>query len=198
MADSHKDQICAVFSHALGPESEQLDREEKINLIRKRIYYNFGGGEDPDFKFRWFFYIDEVKSLWSNKKTKRSQRSSSAHIQINEEESAEGLEGGREESTGFRIVRDPKVITAAKKNARYTCEVCGFHYKDRIVQAHHLDPLSERKEAAKTKSVDLVCLCPNCHYLVHHLLPDDPKLKKRDYMLRKLKKIGAAITTHKS
>jgi 5-methylcytosine-specific restriction endonuclease McrA len=190
IADSHKDQICAVFSYALAPEDEQLDREEKLNLIRDRLFDSYGAEVDRDRKHRWFFYIDEVKGLWSQKKTKKEQRSASVQIQINEEESAGTREGDRREVTGFRIVRDSKIVNTAKEKVNFTCEACGFHYKKRIVQAHHLNPLCEREGASETKLDDLVCLCPNCHYLAHHLLPDDPKLKDRGHLLRQLKKIG--------
>lgn len=198
IADSHKDQICAVFEYVLEPDEEQLDREEKINRIRERLYDSFPSDVDENWKHRWFFYLDEVKALWSNKKTKRSQRSSSAQIQIHEEESAAQLEGERREYSGFRILRDSKLVQHAKKKAKFTCEVCGFHYKNRIVQAHHLDPLCERKGAKETKLEDLVCLCPNCHYLVHHLLPDDPALRDREHLLEKLRKIHIQISKSSS
>jgi len=60
-------------------------------------------------------------------------------------------------------------------------------YHDEIVQAHHLDPLSERKEPKNTKLDDLITLCPNCHYIAHFLLRRSATYKRKAALVSELK-----------
>ena len=78
----------------------------------------------------------------------------------------------------------------AKIRDNYTCRSCSFHYKKAIVQAHHLNPLRERETPRLTKLDDLVTLCPNCHYLAHHLLRRSDKYKQKDFLLGKLQALA--------
>lgn len=70
---------------------------------------------------------------------------------------------------------------------RFTCVACGFHYHGEIVQAHHLAPLSERKEPKKTKLEDLITLCPNCHYIAHFLLRKLARYKMKAALIAELR-----------
>ena len=165
---SHRRQICAVFGHVVEDPSD--DVEELLKQIRSTLYDSHGAAEDPDRKYRWFFYSKDVHPLWINKKTKKQQRVSSAVFDVRLEEDAVDPEGTKEEVTGFRIRRSAKLVKAAKERDHYTCRACGFHFEKEIVHVHHLDPLSERKKPRETKLKDLVTLCPNCHYLAHYWL----------------------------
>lgn len=182
---NHKNRIVSVFDHVIEGEAI-LDRESKIRRIREKLYDSYGVSTDPDRKRRWFFYMDDVKPLWIGKKTKRDQQSSSVTVEIREEETAEELEGDKEAVSGFRLRRSGKLVLRAKERDHFSCVACGFHYNDEIVQAHHLDPLSERKEPKKTKLEDLVTLCPNCHYIAHFLLRKSARYKIKDVLASKL------------
>lgn len=187
VSENHKKRICSVFDYVLDGETIKC-REEKLRRIREKLYETHGVRTDPDRKYRWFFYMDDVKPLWIGKKTKRDQQAVSVLSEIREEELAEDIEGEKEEHTGYRIRRSGKLVLEAKKRDNFTCVACGFYYKKQIVQAHHLDPLSERKQPKKTKLEDLITLCPNCHYIAHYLLRQTSKYKKRAVLLRALQK----------
>ena len=132
--------------------------------------------------------MTDVKPLWIDKKTKKDQQSSSVTVEIREEETAAELEGGMEAVTGFRLRRSGKLVLKAKERDHFTCIACEFHYHGEIVQAHHLDPLSERKEPKKTKLEDLITLCPNCHYIAHYLLRKSDRFKHKNPLLEGIRK----------
>ena len=181
---SHRRQICAVFGHVVvnpSPETEVL-----LKQIRETLYDSHGNGEEPDRKYRWFFYSKDVHPLWIDKKSKKAQRVSSAVFDVRLEEDAADLEGDKEEVKGYRIRRSAKLVKAAKLRDRHTCRACGFHFEDQIVHVHHLDPLSEYKRPQETTLEDLLTVCPTCHYLAHYWLRKNPRYKRLEPLLVKL------------
>lgn len=182
---SNREQIVAVFGHVV--EEPSPDTEVLLKQIRETLYASHGMNGDPDSKYRWFFYSEDVRALWSEKKSKREQRVSSAVFDVRLEENASELEGAREEVTGFRILRSAKLANDAKKRDGYKCQACGFHFEDQIVHVHHLDPVSEYKRPRDTKLEDLVTLCPNCHYVAHYWLRLSASYKRLDALLAKLR-----------
>lgn len=185
ISDSHRKQICAVFGHVV--EKPSSDIEVLLKQIRRTLYDSHGNGENPDDKYRWFFYSNDVRPLWIDKKTMKEQRSSSAVFDVRNEEDAADFEGHKDEVTGYRIRRSAKLVKAVKERDRYTCRACGFHFENQIVHVHHLDPLSEYKRPQETKMADLLTLCPNCHYLAHYWLRQDDRYKLIEPLLSKLK-----------
>lgn len=185
ISTSHREQICSVFGHIV--ENPSSDTEALVKQIRETLYDSHGNGDNPDRKYRWFFYTKDVNPLWINKKTKKQQRVSSAVFDVRNEEDAADLEGDREAITGFRIRRSPKLVKATKERDRYTCRACDFHFEDQIVHVHHLDPLGEYKRPQETKLDDLVTLCPTCHYLAHYWLRQNNRYKQLEMLLAKLK-----------
>ncbi|MCX6856308.1 MAG: HNH endonuclease [Verrucomicrobia bacterium] len=181
---SHREQICAVFGHVV--EKPSADVEVLLKQIRAELYLSHGNNEDPDLKYRWFFYSKDVRPLWNDKTSKREQRVSSAIFDVRLEEDAEELEGAREEVTGLRILRSAKLANEAKLRDGYKCRACGFHFEDQIVHIHHLDPVSEYKRPKATKLEDLITLCPNCHYIAHYWLRISPEFKRLETLLAKL------------
>lgn len=182
---SHRRQICAVFGHVVEAPSD--DVEELLKQIRSTLYDSHGATENPDRKYRWFFYSKDVQSLWIDKKTKKQQRVSSAVFDVRLEEDAVDLEGSKEEVTGFRIRRSGKLVKAAKERDSYTCRACGFHFEKQIVHVHHLDPISEYERPKETTVEDLITLCPTCHYIAHYWLRKSPRYKELESLLRKLR-----------
>lgn len=185
ISDSHRRQISAVFGHVV--ENPSSDPEVFLKQIRNTLYNSHGNGEDPDRKYRWFFYSKDVLPLWIDKKTKTEQRVSSAVFDVRNEEEAVDLEGTKDEVTGFRIRRSAKLVKAAKERDKYTCRACGFHFEDQIVHVHHLDPISEYKRPKDTKLQDLLTLCPTCHYLAHYWLRKSSRYKRLDALLSELR-----------
>lgn len=184
ISSSHRRQICAVFEHIV--ENPSPDQEVLIKQIREQLYESHGNGDDPDRKYRWFFYTKDVQPLWIDKKTKKAQRASSAVFDVRLEEDATDLEGEREEVTGYRILRSSKLVKETKERDKYTCRACGFHFEDQIVHVHHLDPVSEYEQPKETKLEDLITLCPTCHYLAHYWLRQNPKFKQIGPLLAQL------------
>lgn len=187
VSENHKNRIVSVFAHVIAGEVIP-DRESRIRRIREKLYDSYDVSTDLDRKRRWFFYMDEVKPLWIDKKTKRDQQSSSVSVEIREEETAAELEGEKNAVSGYRLRRSSKLVLKAKERDRFTCVACCFHYHDEIVQAHHLDPLSERKEPKKTMLEDLITLCPNCHYIAHFLLRKSASYKRKAELLVGIRK----------
>lgn len=182
---SHRRQICAVFEHVA--ENPSPDAEVLLKQIRSTLYDSHGNGDEPDRKYRWFFYSKDVRPLWIDKKTKKEQQVSSAVFDVRSEEDAADLEGDKEEITGYRIRRSTKLVKATKERDRHTCRACGFHFEDQIVHVHHLDPLSEYQHPQETKLEDLITLCPNCHYLAHYWLRKSSKYKRLEWLIEALK-----------
>jgi hypothetical protein len=181
---SHRRQICAVLGHVVEDPSDDI--EVLLKEIRETLYDSHGGAEDPDFKYRWFFYSKDVVPLWIDKKTKKQQRVSSAVFDVRLEEDAVDLEGTKEEVTGFRIRRSTKLVKAAKERDQFTCRACKFHFENQIVHVHHLDPISEYERPKETTVDDLITLCPTCHYIAHYWLRKSSRYKKLETLLSKL------------
>ncbi|MBI5382972.1 MAG: HNH endonuclease [Opitutae bacterium] len=190
ISDSHRRQIMAVFGHVVAKPDN--DPEVFLKQIRSTLYDSHGLSADPDAKYRWFFYADDLKPLWIGKHSAKEQRISSAILDVRAEEDAldikdvTDLEGGKEEVKGYRVRRSSKLAQQAKERDKFTCRACSFHFEDQIVHVHHLDPLSEYERPKDTKIEDLVTLCPTCHYLAHYWLRNDPKYKRLDPLLFKL------------
>ncbi|MFM9872972.1 MAG: HNH endonuclease [Fimbriimonadaceae bacterium] len=181
---SHRWQICSVFKHVVEDASE--DREVLLKQIRSTLYESHGSGDDSHFRYRWFFYLKDVKPLWIDKKNKKEQRFGAAAFDVRNEENAAELEGAREEFSGYRILRSAKLVKAAKKRDRYTCRACRFHFENQIVHVHHLDPICEYESPRETKIEDLVTLCPTCHYLAHYWLRINREFTKLEPLLARL------------
>ena len=182
---SHRRQICAVFGHVV--ENPSPDAEVLLKQIRNILYDSHGNGEEPDRKYRWFFYSKDLRPLWIDQKTKKEQRVSSAVFDVRNEEDAADLEGDKDEVTGYRIRRSAKLVKATKERDGHACRACGFHFEDQIVHVHHLDPLSEYKHPQQTKLADLLTLCPTCHYLAHYWLRKSDRYKVLEALLAALK-----------
>ncbi len=191
---SHRGSILGVFSHVIADRPDITCPEQRIKMIRERLYDNYISSHDSEWKYRWFFYIPEVKPLWIDKTGKLDREFSSIQMEIQEEESAfplEDDEGNKIETRGTRLQRSTTLVKAVKERDKYTCRACEFTFRKKIVHVHHLDPLAERKRR-KTKLEDLVTLCPNCHYLAHHFLRDKKRgdtYKTLSILLAKLEKV---------
>lgn len=184
ISDSHRRRICAVLGHVVEDPSDDI--EVLLKQIRKTLYTSYGATEDSDSKYRWFFFLKDVSSLWIDKKTKKQQRVSSAVFDVRHEEDAVDLEGTKEEVTGLRIRRSNKLVRAAKDRDQYTCRACKFHFENQIVHVHHLDPISEYERPKETTLDDLITLCPNCHYIAHYWLRKSARYKELNTLLTKL------------
>lgn len=79
--------------------------------------------------------------------------------------------------------RNPRLAESKKRGAletygKLSCEGCGFVFADRyghrgegFIECHHLTPVSELDNGAKTNLSDLALVCANCHRMIHRSQP---------------------------
>ncbi|MCB0714162.1 MAG: HNH endonuclease [Ignavibacteriae bacterium] len=200
----HRQQICSVFRNEV--ENPSANEQELLKQIKEVLYNKHhvttdkesryeerGVTENPCFKERWFFYLDDIQLFWKKKKSLTEQKASSAIYDVRQEEIAAELEGERTEVRGYRIQRSAKLVKEVKRRDGYPCRACGFHFKGQIVHVHHLTPLNERTRPNQTNADDLITLCPNCHYLAHYLLRESDRYTKSVHLLAKLRSIHESI-----
>jgi hypothetical protein len=96
---------------------------------------------------------------------------------------AEYTESRRRSSEKYFFARNPQLVAAAKQHYGFQCQTCGFDFAARYgelgngyIEAHHLDPLSERPELEWTDELqtgvdDVTVLCANCHRMIHRRRP---------------------------
>ena len=83
-------------------------------------------------------------------------------------------------------IRNQRLILNRKIIDNFTCQACGFYYDNKIVECHHLTPLSDEQTIYNSIN-DLVTLCPNCHALAHNIYHLDKRYQNRDVLLKRLK-----------
>lgn len=98
-------------------------------------------------------------------------------------------EAQKYERLALKTGRNPQVVRKIKAKKEYTCEVCNFNYNKRIVEAHHLTPLSKSDGEQEVSPKDLIVLCPNCHALAHYLLKENNKYEQRNELINGIKNI---------
>lgn len=117
-------------------------------------------------------------------------------------ESIEYEEGGKKLQFHYAYERDPGIrkdfLEKINKDKRYSCAVCGFSFfkkygelalnedNEEFIEVHHKFPLSNGKRIYKPESItgEFVCLCPNCHRMIHRYLNKlihNGKITKKNY-----------------
>ena len=93
------------------------------------------------------------------------------------------VEGTRVEIYTTRYERDSELRDQAIKIHGTACQACHFsfskkygEYGEGYIEVHHIRPLSKGLQKPDPRT-DLVCLCANCHRIVHrnknHVMPMD-------------------------
>lgn len=97
-------------------------------------------------------------------------------IEENETTVSLGFRDGRVTAFyGKRYERDPRNRQAAIRIHKCKCQACGFDYEKtygelgkNFIEVHHVVPLSSRNEEVEVNpETDLICLCANCHRMIH-------------------------------
>ena len=89
-------------------------------------------------------------------------------------------------SKEYKRNRELRDEVAQERN--YTCEICGVYLNDiygpianEFIEVHHKDPVHDGERT--TTKEDLICVCPNCHSMLHRenpiLSPEDLKLRMK-------------------
>ena len=84
--------------------------------------------------------------------------------------------------------RNHKIALECKNRDHFTCQACSFEYERKIVECHHLIPLSSR-DVIVTDVSSLITLCPTCHALSHVLLKESDDYQNKDILINKIKEI---------
>ena len=84
-----------------------------------------------------------------------------------------GKEGAKIEVYSTRYERDPQLRKKAIEIHGYKCCACGFLFNEvygiEYIEVHHIKPLHTFESEDKVNpETDMVCLCANCHRIVHH------------------------------
>lgn len=105
----------------------------------------------------------------------------------------ETIEGMKRHRTHYQIERNSKIINIAKKefikkHGELFCEACNFSfektYEIEFIEAHHILPLYMGKR--RTRKIDLIMLCANCHRAVHNKKWNDKPIDEfLEYMKNK-------------
>ena len=85
------------------------------------------------------------------------------------------VEGARRFVYASRIERNNKNRIDAIRLHGYKCQACGFDFAEiygelgkNYIEVHHVNPLAAQDgEHIVNPATDLVCLCSNCHRMVH-------------------------------
>ena len=72
--------------------------------------------------------------------------------------------------------RSYKLAIVVKTRDGFTCQICGFNFAEAYgelgrgyAEAHHIVPLSNLRKGVKTRATDLICVCSNCHRMLHRM-----------------------------
>jgi hypothetical protein len=72
-------------------------------------------------------------------------------------------------------LRDAKLDQFIEQNGRLFCEICKFDFEatynelgKEIIEIHHTFPVGKMEENHKTRIEDLMCVCANCHLVLHN------------------------------
>ena len=93
----------------------------------------------------------------------------------------EWVEGDPKRRTHLSYERDRNAVRAKKKalieeHGRLECEKCGLvpteqygdESGDACIEVHHKIPLADLRTTRTTKLEELMCVCANCHRVLHH------------------------------
>lgn len=84
-------------------------------------------------------------------------------------------EGNRVEYYVTKYERIPKYREQALRIHGITCQICGFNFEEfygrlgeGFIEVHHKKPLySLKKEVVPNPQTDMICVCSNCHKMLH-------------------------------
>ena len=98
------------------------------------------------------------------------------------DQSYSASEGDRKLMSHYKIERSQSLVRAfkqykAKLDEKLKCEICGFSFSESygvlgqgFIEAHHIEPISQRTQQRQTTFDDLILVCSNCHSMLHRKL----------------------------
>lgn len=75
-----------------------------------------------------------------------------------------------------RYQRNMRARTVCRQKKGYRCSICGFDFEKAygavghgLIQVHHDKPISTFDGGHDIDPNDLYPICPNCHFMIHHM-----------------------------
>lgn len=132
-------------------------------------------------------YLPEISKLFDEKIKVEN-------IKLSDKESffCNRSEGKRIEYYVTKYERNPKYREQAIKIHGFTCKICGFNFEtfygrlgEEYIEVHHLKPLyTLKEEIIPNPETDMICVCSNCHRMLHRyrdsiISPEELKTRLR-------------------
>lgn len=149
-----------------------LEFLEIIRDVQNRLVAPFKGEVD---------LLDAHSFVWMFWHIKDEDPCEAVHDMISEDERTtvvvtHSKEGARKQYFTTRYERDPKKRAEALRIHGLSCAVCGMDFENvygelgkGYIEVHHVKPLyCLEGESEVNPETDLVCLCSNCHSMIHH------------------------------
>jgi len=173
---------CQSFMALTESELSQYPIEELFLPVLNQFYAeNSELGIEPKQRFEkvdwvWavqdfhLFVYREVLGLYENRVSEDD---------VKDEVIDERIEGNSLLAIHKRYERNSSLIKKIKQqrlkdDPLLQCDVCGFSFIETygdagkgFIEAHHINPLSERDGAKVTKADEIALLCSNCHRMAH-------------------------------
>ena len=180
---------------ALNKTTKELEKENfDFNAIEAQTYlaslgFKIEGNREPRNTVENSQTVPHTSTPSQSKTSAAQPQTSSTTDDKIENDNDKYHEAQKYERLALKTGRNPHVVRKIKAKKEYTCEVCNFNYNKRIVEAHHLTPLSKSDGEQEVSPKDLIVLCPNCHALAHYLLKEDNKYEQRNELINGIKNI---------
>lgn len=129
-------------------------------------------------KVDWVWLVQDFH-LFVYRKILGLYKKNEKEIKVADEVEPTAIEGRSKLATHMRFERNSSLIKkikqqAIRENKMLNCEVCGFSFLDTygevgegFIEAHHINPLSEKEGECVTKKEDIALICSNCHRMLH-------------------------------
>ena len=173
---------------------DNLDMKNKKRETYVQIYSKARRNETTVSKPTWnsdFSSLKLVVNDYNKYMDQVEKRLGIVQLEPKDSESLEAIEyeeGGKKLQFHYAYERDPGIrkdfLEQINEDKRYSCAVCGFSFfnkygdlalnenNEEFIEVHHKFPLFNGKRLYKPESItrEFVCLCPNCHRMIHRYL----------------------------
>ena len=170
-----KDSKCKALT-LLSTDFKGTYRKSGLQTIRKK-------SNKSEYEV-WLFRRKHIDVFFQEVMLK-SHSTSEAIGEIVEPLKTKYNEGGKTYIHGYYYERAPKLREAvinkfkSENDGKLFCSICHFdfsniygEYGEGFIEVHHINPLSEDvRETHQTTVNELICVCSNCHRMLHHKRP---------------------------
>lgn len=166
------EQICELIGSDITTVTDSIEWLVEHNVIQQDRR-SISSGHTVNNTEAYFFTVDSpcARGLLKEMINIISGFESEADEEIFEGET----EGFRHYMLSSRIERSGRNRLEAIRLHGYKCQVCGFDFEEtygligrNYIEVHHVNPLAEQDgEHIVNPETDLVCLCANCHRMIH-------------------------------